>query len=217
MDFVCPFPLPEDLALLLGPYSNAYDWIAPSTLPRLTRSLKLGGMVGSIGSIMHRLLDLQDCLRFTKMALVWTDEKAFKLAMDLILRCSRTVESPDLAEDPRGVFPLSLYPIRTLPPRLDPATTMFGISAARKLKHLVFQCGLLPMRWVTTALQTVDSKVLQQITVRPNPYNFRYTSRPMEWGDLDRLLVQFWISHSIRPKVTYESGLRTKDMRDLVP
>ena len=35
-----------------------------------------------------------------------------------------------------------------------------------------------------------------------------------QWYDLDRLLVRFWASHSIRPKVAYEAGVRRKDMRD---
>ena len=70
------------------------------------------------------------------------------------------------------------------------------------------------------ALQTINSKDLREITVRPNSYNFRHgvdeTIR-REWEDLDRLLVQFWTSHSIRPKVTYEPGPRRKDIRVHAP
>ena len=54
------------------------------------------------------------------------------------------------------------------------------------------------------ALQTVQSKNLQQITI--NPYDI-FASRigkeaRQELQELDRLLVQFWTSHSIRPRVS---------------
>ena len=108
------------------------------------------------------------------------------------------------------------YPIDSLPPRLDPATAVFDISAATKLKQLVFQCNQPGVQWITMALQTVNSKNLRGITVRPNPFDLRYTTpEPIcrEWEDLDRMLVQFWSSHSIRPKVTYELGPGRGDMR----
>jgi len=76
------------------------------------------------------------------------------------------------------------------------------------------------VQWVTEALQTIKSKNLQRITVRPVPGAFLHTiEEPVrqQWHDLDRLLVQFWASHSIRPKVTYEAGMRKKDIRDYTP
>jgi hypothetical protein len=58
------------------------------------------------------------------------------------------------------------------------------------------------------ALQTVQSKNLQQITI--NPYGI-FASRieeeaRQELQELDRLLVQFWTSHSIRPRIKYGAG-----------
>jgi hypothetical protein len=58
------------------------------------------------------------------------------------------------------------------------------------------------------ALQTVRSKNLQQITI--NPYGI-FASRiggkvRQEWQELDRLLLQFWTSHSIRPRINYKTG-----------
>jgi hypothetical protein len=64
------------------------------------------------------------------------------------------------------------------------------------------------------ALQTVQSKNLQQITINPygtfvNPIG---ATDPQEWQDLDRLLVRFWISHSIRPKIVYQAETGLNDL-----
>ena len=102
LDLMCSFPLLEDFSLLLGPGSDTDDRTTLSTLPRLIGSLGLGGTAEGIGNIMRRLLDLQGGLHFTKIALEWMDGTDFKLAVDLISRCSRTVEFLDLAEDLRS-------------------------------------------------------------------------------------------------------------------
>ena len=75
------------------------------------------------------------------------------------------------------------------------------------------------IQWIALTLQTVKSKKLQRIHV------CQATALPedigevicREWQDLDRTLVQFWISHSIRPRVTYVVGKGGKDLRDHVP
>ena len=94
--------------------------------------------------------------------------------------------------------------------------TLFDLSTATKLKHLVFQCNQPNVQWITMALQTVDSEDLRQITLRPDSYTFRYTIEETvyrEWEDLDRLLVQFGTSRSTRPKIVFEMEL---DERDLI-
>ena len=113
-----------------------------------------------------------------------------------------------------------MYPIDTLLSRSDRATTAFDISAAKKLKRLVFCCNRSTTQWITMALQTIDSRDLREITVQPNSQNFRYAiheSICREWRDLDRLLVQFWSSHSIRPKVIWHRGAGRGDMRIHAP
>jgi hypothetical protein len=95
-------------------------------------------------------------------------------------------------------------------------TPPLDLSKAVKLKELLFRCGKLNLPRITMALQTVQSKNLQQITINPygtfvNPIG---ATDPQEWQDLDRLLVQFWTSHSIRPKIVYQAG---KGLNDLVP
>jgi len=64
------------------------------------------------------------------------------------------------------------------------------------------------------ALQTIGSKDLQQITLRPNHYAFRHSIQETvhrERGDLDRLLVQFRTSRS-RPKIVYEMEMDEEDL-----
>ena len=94
------------------------------------------------------------------------------------------------------------------------------LSTAMKLKKLVFQCRRPTVKWVTESLQTAESKDLERITVRPDPdaFEFRITGLDRRgWHDLDRLLVQFWDSHSIRPRVTYEAETRRRDIRHYAP
>ena len=84
-------------------------------------------------------------------------------------------------------------------------TPPLDLSKATKLKGLSFRFGGLDVHRITMALQTVQSKHLQQITIRLCG-NF---ANPVEetvrrgWQDLDRLLVQLWASHSIRPNITH--------------
>jgi len=68
-------------------------------------------------------------------------------------------------------------------------------------------------------LQTVKSKNLQSITISPF-YCVPVTvggAILQERNDLDRLLVQFWFTHSIRPQVMYLVGNGWEDPRDCVP
>ena len=69
-------------------------------------------------------------------------------------------------------------------------------------------------------LQTVESKNLRRITI------YLYTVTPedtmeetvrKQWLDLDRLLVQFWTSRSIRPRLMHRSDKGGEDIRDRVP
>ena len=65
-------------------------------------------------------------------------------------------------------------------------------------------------------LQTVKSTKLEQITIRsPTALARPITeSNYQEWHDLDRLLLQFWTSRSIRLKIGCISGRDGGDFRD---
>ena len=91
------------------------------------------------------------------------------------------------------------------------------LSRATKLRDLVFLCEMRNIRWIVAALRTVESQNLQRITLRlhpPPPGDWAGGPDHLERQDLDRTLVQFWISHSIRPQFVpmYRGGKKgTKD------
>ena len=105
-----------------------------------------------------------------------------------------------------------------------PGMPSLSLSEATKLKDVDFRpCGP-NVKWVTTALKTIRSDNLQQITI-----NF-ITSVPLiflgpiseatrrEWQDLDHLLVRLWTTRSIRPVLIYNKrGRRANDPVVLVP
>jgi hypothetical protein len=69
------------------------------------------------------------------------------------------------------------------------------------------------------ALQTVQSENIQQITIRPRVTFATQFGETVyqEWQDLDRVLVQFWNSHSIRPEITCEVDKRGNYLRAFAP
>jgi len=93
------------------------------------------------------------------------------------------------------------------------------LSKATKLKHLMFLCRGLKIQPTITALRTVESKSLQRITIHPHTATIQ---DPIEevaqgWQDLDRLLVQFWTSRSVRPQLLYGHDKGGQDLRDRAP
>ena len=104
---------------------------------------------------------------------------------------------------------------------VDPPGIVFlDLSKTTKLKHLKFLYKDVKsiVQWITLSLQTVKTKKLQSITISLEdriPYSV--VEPYLEWNHLDRLLVQFWTSHSIRPQVMYIARRkRGKYVRDNV-
>ena len=105
-----------------------------------------------------------------------------------------------------------------------PSPCPIDLSKATKLKGVVFHCGL-SSKWVTATLETITSRHrnLQQISIHV-PRTWTYTFQDdgvtineinieypvAQWLDLDRLLLQFWDSRSIRPKVVYPPAGKTQ-------
>jgi len=91
--------------------------------------------------------------------------------------------------------------------------TSLDFSNALKLNEVVFWVGILSAVWMTLALETITPahRDFHHITIHvsaylpsiANPTNLRETLGAFygQWMDLDRLLVQFWESRGIRPKV----------------
>ena len=96
---------------------------------------------------------------------------------------------------------------------------LLDLSKLTKLKDVVFGCTGSDIQRITMTLQTAESINLEQITIH-SPTAFRkpiVESAYREWRDLDRLLLQFWTSRSIRPKIGYKDGEEGIDLRYLVP
>jgi len=111
-DVICSFPLLEDLALFaLSSKTEDDDRTTPPTLPRLVRSLLLSGW---INLATRRLLDVPNDLHLTKLTFELLHETDFKPAMDLVSRCSDTLESLCITEVFTSMFPLPPTPVRYL-------------------------------------------------------------------------------------------------------
>ena len=88
------------------------------------------------------------------------------------------------------------------------------LSKAARLKGSAFRVESQRVDWITMALQTIvpEHRDFQQITIYL-PYDPRLSGAGADvrriagelifeqWLELDRILVQLWESHSIRPKI----------------
>jgi len=90
-NLICSFPLLEDLGLIsyapTQPHTS--EWNPPPTSPKLTGTLEIRD---KLRSVARRLCDLPGGLHFSKIRLsCWEEEPTS--AMDLVSRCSDTLES----------------------------------------------------------------------------------------------------------------------------
>ena len=92
----------------------------------------------------------------------------------------------------------------------DPA--YIDLSKATKLRDAVFQPTSMTVTWVVMTLRTIttEHRDLQQILIHA-PHDEEPIGETIcrQWSDLDCLLVQFWESHSIRPKVVLDAAMRS--------
>ena len=94
----------------------------------------------------------------------------------------------------------------------------FDLSRAAKLQDVIFRCVALSAKWISKALHTARSRNLQRISFELQHIAIGvavWETVHQEWADLDHLLVKFWTSRSIRPKVMYEPG-KEEEMKDHV-
>ena len=105
-------------------------------------------------------------------------------------------------------FFLLLWLANTLPVPFgvdEDGTAFLDLSKLTKLKDVAL--GFTDIQRITMTLQTAESTNLEQIAIRLH-LSTDFTTENEEsayqkWQDLDRLLLQFWISRSIRPKIGY--------------
>ncbi|KAF9780892.1 hypothetical protein BJ322DRAFT_288059 [Thelephora terrestris] len=202
LDLVCSFPLLEDLTLRCeGSERDRDGWVAPSTSPKFTGTLFL---MDEIRSAARGLLALPGGLHFTNVVLLCPIEHA-ESAMDLVSRCSDTLES----------LCINYYPPRSseMPPPLD-------LSRAAKLKHVEFRFEMPDVQWIVATLETAETNTLQQITLFSSvPFDTVEEVIRMEWQNLDHLLARLWTAHSIVPELKYTPTLEMElvDLGEAAP
>ena len=107
--------------------------------------------------------------------------------------------------------------------------SLINLSKATRLKDTQLGCGRLTVQLVIMTLQTVNSKhrdlrqisidVSDELALGGTGANIRKTvgeTMYEQWLDLDRLLVQFWTSRSIRPTIVYTYASQDERRRFIV-
>ena len=93
----------------------------------------------------------------------------------------------------------------SLLPSLDELESApIDLSESTRLKDVVFRTESPSIEWATTALETItpEHRDIRQISFDVPPDLTATDTEANQWLALDLLLVQFWESRSIRPKVT---------------
>ena len=106
------------------------------------------------------------------------------------------------------------------------------LSKATRLKDVIFRPKSRGADWITTTLQTITSRHqdLRQISIHvPNALSLPNVDTNVgriireetrrQWSGPDRLMVQFWELHSIRPRITYTTPKEVTQntcVRDLI-
>ena len=205
-DSICSFPLLEDLTLSGLMHGGNQEWNAPSTSPRLTGSLDLRCANDGAWMMTDRLLTFPNGLHFTKIAMMWHSGADVLSTVNLLSRCSDTLEYLDITNDLLGTFPSARarFTAGYLILHIEASRTRsLDLSKCTKLKEITFRCGGLNVRRIITALQTIEPNTIQQVTIMLiRSFFVQETNRA--WLDLDSLLVHFWTSRSLRLKVVCE-------------
>ena len=117
-DLILSFPLLEDLivrALVVSLYDNGHYGLPtvaqPSTSPAFTGSLELS-LRGGMEPIARRLLSSPGGIRFRKLTLNWRHEEDPLLTMELVEKCSYTLESLEIIYTFYCTFIRHLQPCR---------------------------------------------------------------------------------------------------------
>jgi len=220
-DPIRSFPLLEELnlkgrdhLLYSGNDTRGPKTVPLSDSPSFTGSLDLNVLGGS-GYIIRQLLGFPNGLHFRKLAFSWDRKEDLRWVTELVARCSHTLESLDLRHDFRRTsIRIRVYTHDLILFLVRPEVASFNLSKATKLRDAVFRPESENIEWITATLQTItpEHRELRQISIYMPYYLSRYRVGANirqsvggaafgRWLDLDRLLVQFWESHSIRPRV----------------
>ena len=201
---------------------TALTIVEPSSPSVFAASLLLAISEGA-KPIVHRLLSLPGGIHFRGITWKWFDEGDVLLTAALLKGCSHTIESLCIVS---GLSCTSVHICvhinNSLLLLVKPGSAPVNLSKATKLRDATFRPGSWNAKWITMALQTITPKHrdLRQISVHlptcwPPSHVDAGTSETSEeaalvqWPDLDRLLVKFWESRLIRPRVIYPLVFRT--------
>ena len=211
-DFVGSFPSLEDLSLTSSGITEPDGgWaVVPPVSPKFTGRLYLLLDDGTQATV-QRLLDFPGGLHFSGIE-VMCHEREAESVVELLSSCFHTLESLFLRNEQPGAFLWLLGLLNGSPTPVGSDNfgkeSAFDLSGAAKLKELRFSWGGQSVQWIITTLQTTATRNLRYITLHSySRHTFdidRMDPTVLQgWQDLDRLLVQMWTSHSIRPSITY--------------
>jgi hypothetical protein len=227
------FPLLEDLAVIIylvmsadnGDGSAEDEMLTaaqPSAPPRFTGSLELY-LLGGMKPFTRRLLSLPSGVHFRKLTLTWNHDEDISTTMALVEGCSHTLESLDIKWNLGGSI-RNLVRTNDLLQVLFPGKPRASINLSKvtKLKAVVFRLEL-GVDWIIRTLQTITSEHREhrQTSIHMPHHRISFPKAWRAYGEanheeylsLDRLLVQFWESRSIRPEVIFPKG---QDMRGFI-
>ena len=105
-DLICSFPILQNFMFVGYPASRLVDgrtWNTPSTSPRLTGSLTLR-LMKWIGHFIFRLLNLPNGVHFRRIVVSWMVPEDAESTMDLVSRCSDTLECLEISGSVIRVF-----------------------------------------------------------------------------------------------------------------
>ena len=109
LDLIYSLPLLEDLSLVCNYGRQRFGvWNNTNfTSPRFTGTLELRFLRG-MRLFACRLLDLPNGIHFKKIAVYWSSQDDVGLTMDLVAKCSRTLECLEIRNNMMGVFPSAI-------------------------------------------------------------------------------------------------------------
>ena len=221
-DLVHSFPLLENLSLAgrnRGPVGDDGDphglrTVVPSTSLSFTGSLDLK-MRGGVWSAARPLLDLSNGLHFQKFTVLWDCKEDLRWIMGLVVTCSHTLELLDITHAfYRTSVGICTHTNGLILFLVGSGTASLNLSKATKLREALFRPESKSVEWITMALQTItpEHRDLRRISIYV-PVHLTFSSVGANigqylggvpskwWSDLDHLLVRFWESCSIRPRV----------------
>ena len=207
-NLICSSPLLEDLTLTGEDRDNPHrpQTVVPSTSPAFTGSLELS-LFGGMGSTARRLLDLPNGVHFRRLTLSLTCVEDLRWTMELVARCSGTLECLDVKYYLHGTSVSILCWSYNLPLYVDETSPVFiDLSKAAKLQDVIFRLRTLTVdiEWITLTLQTVTPD-LRQISIQLS-YDFAAGQTIGDptlglWLDLDRLLSNIDLYSKLRTDI----------------